>query len=129
MTVLLSSPRIMAAVYGCFTHTLLISSFEAVLALFVKRTSSWTSTGTGLIFLAISIPTTLGTLIGALSDRYDPHIVSPFGFGLTVPALALMGVVTGGSVGHQAALIILLVAVGRIAFSADGTNQDLPQRS
>lgn len=116
MAVLLSSRRIMTAVYGCFTHTLLISSFDAVLALFVKRTFSWTSTGAGLIFLAITIPSTLGTIIGALSDRYGPRIVSLFGFGLTVPALALMGVVTDNSVGHQAALIILLVAIGRYTF-------------
>ncbi|KAA6411066.1 MAG: hypothetical protein FRX48_05377 [Lasallia pustulata] len=102
----------MAAVYGCFTHTLLISSFNALFALLVKRTFSWTSTGAGLIFLAISIPSTLDTIIGALSDRYDSLVGSPFGFELTVPALALTGVVTDGSVGHQAALIILLVAVG-----------------
>ena len=117
MTVLLSSPRILAAVYGCFTHTLLISSFDAVLALFVKRTFSWTSTGAGLIFLSITIPSTLGTVIGALSDRYGPRVVSLFGFGLTVPALALMGVVTDNTVGHQAALIILLVAIGRCTSS------------
>ena len=112
MTLLLSSPRIRAAVYGCFTHTTLISAFDAVLPLFVKRTFLYTSTGAGLIFLAITIPSTLGTVIGALSDRYGTRAVSLFGFALTTPSLALMGLVKDDSIGHQAALIVLLVAIG-----------------
>ena len=112
MATLLSSPRIGAAVYGCFTHTTLIASFDAVLPLFVKRTFFYTSTGAGLIFLAITIPSTLGAVIGALSDRYGTRAVSLLGFALTTPSLALMGLVTDDSAGHQAALIILLVAIG-----------------
>ena len=112
MACLLSSPRILAAVYGCFTHTLLISSFDAILALFVKNTFSWTSTGAGLIFLAITVPSTLGALIGALSDRFGPKAVALSGFGLTIPSLALLGLVTDASIPHQAALVVLLVGNG-----------------
>ena len=112
MALLLSSPRIRAAVYGCFTHTTLISAFDAVLPLFVKRTFLYTSTGAGLIFLAITIPSTLGTVIGALSDRYGTRAVSLFGFALTTPSLALMGLIKDNSIGHQAALVVLLVAIG-----------------
>ena len=112
MALLLRSPRIRAAVYGCFTHTTLISAFDAVLPLFVKRTFLYTSTGAGLIFLAITIPSTLGTVIGALSDRYGTRAVSLFGFALTTPSLALMGLVKDDSIGQQAALIVLLVAIG-----------------
>lgn len=113
MTTLLGSPRILAAIYGCFTHTLLISSFDAILALFVKRTFLWQPTGAGLIFLAITFPSTLGAFIGYLSDRFGTRSVALFGFSLTVPSLALLGVVTDGSAPHQAALVILLVANGR----------------
>ena len=115
MTILLGSPRIRAAVYGCFTHTTLIASFDAVLPLFVKRTFLYTSTGAGLIFLAITVPSTLGTVIGALSDRYGTRVVSLLGFALTTPSLALMGLVTDDSTGHQAALIILLVVIGSLS--------------
>ena len=113
MATLLGSPRILAAVYGCFTHTLLISSFDAVLALFVKRTFLWSSTGAGLIFLAITIPSTLGAFIGMLADRYGTKVVALFGFAFTIPSLAFLGVVTDESIAHQAALVVLLVACGK----------------
>ena len=113
MATLLGSPRILAAMCGCFTHSLLISSFDTVLALFVKRTFLWSSTGAGLILLALAIPSTMGTFIGYLSDRFGTRSVALFGFGMTVPCLALLGVITDGSAGHQVALIVLLVANGR----------------
>lgn len=72
---------------------MLISSFDAVLALFVKRALLWLSTGAGLMFLAITIPSALGALIGALSDRCSTRAVALFGFVLTVVSLALLGVV------------------------------------
>ena len=112
MTILLRSPRIRAAVFGCFTHTTLISAFDAVLPLFVKHTFLYTSTGAGLIFLAITIPSTLGTIIGALSDRYGTRATSLLGFALTTPCLALMGLAKDNSIGHQATLVSLLVLIG-----------------
>lgn len=114
MSILLKSPRILAAVYGCFTHTLLISSFDAVLAVFVKRTFLWSPTNAGLIYIAITIPSTLGALIGALSDRYGTRATALFGFTLTVPSLALLGVIDRNDTGHQAGLIVLLVANGEL---------------
>lgn len=112
MTILLRSPRIRAAVYGCFTHTTLISAFDAVLPLFVKHTFRYNSTGAGLIFLAITIPSTLGTIIGALSDRYGTRATSLLGFSLATPCLALMGLATDASIGHQITLVSLLVVIG-----------------
>lgn len=112
MTILLRSPRIRAAVFGCFTHTTLIAAFDAVLPLFVKRTFHYTSTGAGLIFLAITIPSTLGTVIGALSDRYGTRATSLLGFALTTPSLALMGLANDDSIGHQITLMFLLVVIG-----------------
>ena len=112
MATLLSSPRILAAVYGCFTFNALAAAFDAVLTIFVKRTFHWSSSGAGLIFLALTVSSPLGAFIGYLSDRCGNRSVALFGFGLTVPSLALLGVVTDGIIQHEVALIILLVAIG-----------------
>ena len=109
MSILLGSPRLMTAVYGVFTHTTLIASFDAILPQFVKRTFGWTSTGAGLIFLAITIPSLLGPVVGALSDRYGTKKISLVGFATTIPFLALLGVVNGPELAYQVLLVVLLV--------------------
>ncbi|KAL8996199.1 MAG: hypothetical protein Q9188_006619 [Gyalolechia gomerana] len=54
--VLVTSPRLLFAIYGCFTHTMLLACIDSILPLFVKRTFEWTSTGAGVIFLTITCP-------------------------------------------------------------------------
>ncbi|KAL9013074.1 MAG: hypothetical protein Q9173_002211 [Seirophora scorigena] len=56
ISVLMSSPRLLVATYGCFTHTMLLACIDSILPLFVKRTFEWTSTGAGVIFLTITCP-------------------------------------------------------------------------
>ncbi|KAL8859749.1 MAG: hypothetical protein Q9178_003864 [Gyalolechia marmorata] len=90
MAVLASSPRLLTAVYGCFTHTMLLACIDSILPLFVKRTFEWTSSGAGAIFLTITCPSVFGTFFGALSDRYGSRIVCLTGIGLNLifPSLA-----------------------------------------
>ena len=113
MSVLLSSPRLMTAVYGCFTHTTFIAAFDAILPLFVKRSFGWGSTGAGFIFLAITIPSLLGPVVGALSDRHGTKRVALVGFAIAGPFLALLGLVRGSSVVYQILLVVLLVLTSK----------------
>lgn len=72
---LMSSGRLVAAMYGGFVQVALICSFDSILPIFVHKTFSWDSSATGLSFLAISIPALTGPLIGLLSDRLGTRIV------------------------------------------------------
>ena len=62
--VLLKSRRMLAAFWGTFVAGVLISSFDTTLPLFVHRTFGWNSTGGGLIFLALIIPSFSGPIVG-----------------------------------------------------------------
>ena len=113
MITLLSSKRLMSAVYGSFINTTLTCAFDSVLPLFVKKTFGWNPAAAGLIFLAIALPSILGPLAGALADRFGPRPVALAGFAIATPALALVGLVRDGAVGMQALLCILLTLVGK----------------
>lgn len=113
MALLLSSPRLRAAIYACFTTATVSATFDAILPMFVKRTFHWNSAGAGLIFLALTVPSLLGTAIGGISDRYGTRRISLVGFALTTPSLALLGVVRDDMLVNKVLLPVILVFVGK----------------
>ena len=116
---LFSSPSLNAAVFGGFSHTMLIVAFDTILPLFVMKTFHWKATASGLIFLAITVPSLLSTFIGMLSDRYGARITSLSGFAIVTPALGLLGLCKDDSVRSQALLVLLLVLIGECALTKD----------
>lgn len=122
ITVLLSSPRLNAAMYGGFIHTMVIVSFDTTLPLFVNRTFGWKSTAGGLIFLAITVPSLVSSAIGVLSDRYGARLIALCGFTILTPSLALLGLCNDDSIRSKVLLCVLLALVGRSQLKKGFTN-------
>nr|OQO17278.1 hypothetical protein B0A51_15632 [Rachicladosporium sp. CCFEE 5018] len=109
---LLSSRRLVSALWACFIQASLLTSFDATLPLFVKNTFGWNSIGAGLIFLPICVPTFIGPVVGALSDKHGPRWYAVAGFLLSCPFLILLRLVGHNSMGQKVLLCALLALIG-----------------
>lgn len=116
LTALLSSKRLLAAVFGTFVYNSLITSFDDILPLFAHRTFNWDSEYAGLLYLTIPIPTLSSPFIGKLSDRYGARVIALFGFALTTPCLALLSLVHENTREQIAILVVLLLLFGEMMF-------------
>ena len=113
---LLSSPRLVAALYGAFINVSILSAFESILPIFMHTTFGWESSGTGVIFLALTIPSIASSTVGTLSDRVGTRKVVLAGFTLCTIGLALMTLVKHDSVGQIVLLCALLALTGDFIF-------------
>ncbi|PVI01088.1 MFS general substrate transporter [Periconia macrospinosa] len=112
MISLLRKTRLLAALGGNFVLGIIDTSFNSTLPLFVADTFNWNSTGAGLIFLPLQVPSLLGPLVGAGSDRWGPKPLVVGGFLLSVPFLVCLQFVTDNTLAHKAMLCGLLTGVG-----------------
>ena len=113
MTALLTSPRVVTVWFGCFVHIAVITAFDAVLPIFVRKTFGWHATEAGLIFLAVTVPAILGAAIGGLSDRFGPRRIALAGLVIATPSVALLGLVHHHDVGQVVLLCFLLACTGK----------------
>jgi MFS family permease len=109
---LLGNIRLVVALWGCFVQAHLLTSFDAVLPLFVKHTFGWNSRGAGLVFLALVIPSFISPAIGWLSDRHGPRWYAAGGYLLCIPVLILLRLVTHDDLGQKVLLCVLLALLG-----------------
>lgn len=109
---LLSSIRLLVALWGIAVQCLLLGGLDAVLAIFVKDVFRWDSSGAGLIFLSLVIPTFISPLIGMLSDRHGPRYFATAGYLLCVPVIVCLRFVTHSSVPQKVLLAVLLALSG-----------------
>ena len=112
VAVLLSSRRLIASLYGSFTHVFLSSTFDAILAQHVKRTFGWDSAGVGSSFLLLSGPCILGPLFGRLSDRHGSRVVTLTGIAVAILGFVLLGQVGNDSISGQVFLCVFLLVIG-----------------
>ena len=112
---LISSPRLLAALYGVFVNECLVSSLCAILPLFASRSFGWSSLKSGLLFLTIAIPGFCGPLVGYLADRIGPRPIALGGFILTsqlLVSLRFVEDVKDDDKGKKFLLCALLIMVG-----------------
>ena len=109
---LLRRPRLLAALWGTLVHSILQTSFDSTLPLFVEDTFHWDSIGAGLVFLPLVLPQALGPLVGVLGDKYGPKWLASTGFLLAAPFLVCTRFVKEDSMGHKIMLCGLLVGIG-----------------
>ena len=64
MLLLLKSRRLLTAWWATFAAGVIYASFDTTLPLFVHRVFGWNSTGGGLIFLTVSVPSFAGPIVG-----------------------------------------------------------------
>jgi Na+/melibiose symporter-like transporter len=109
---LLGSRRLLAALWGSVVQSSLLTAFDSVIPLFVQRIFHWNSTGAGLVFLAIMVPSFIAPLIGWASDNYGPRWIAVAGFTFAIPFWVLLRLVTHDSMGQKVPFCALLVLIG-----------------
>lgn len=109
---LLASRRLLSSLWCTVVQGSLLTSFDAVLPLFVKQTFGWSSLGAGLLFLPIVIPAFVGPAIGYLCDRYSPRWPAALGFIIACPFYVLLRLVDHDSINQKVLICALLALIG-----------------
>ena len=111
---LLRSRRLLTALWATVVNGVIVCSFDAVLPIFVNKTFGWSSTGAGLVFMALILPDFLSPLAGSLSDKHGGRWFATAGFVIAAPALILLRLVPLGphDAGHAVLLCVLLAIIG-----------------
>ncbi|MCJ1374020.1 hypothetical protein MMC20_005250 [Loxospora ochrophaea] len=109
---LLSSRRLVTALWGTLVSATFLTAFDSTLPLLVQAIFGWDSTGAGLIFLALIIPTFAAPFIGFLSDKYGPRWIIAPSFLLLCPVLVLLRFVDHDGIRQEVLLCALLAMLG-----------------
>lgn len=109
---LLRSRRLLAGLWGCIVQSILLTAFEATLALQVRQIFHWNSIGAGLLFLPVVLPSFTAPIIGSYCDKYGPRYLSTAAFILACPLLVCLRFVTHDAVGQKILLCMLLFLLG-----------------
>lgn len=111
---LLGTPRLAIALWGYFIVSLVLTSFDSVLPIFVENTFGWQQTGQGLIFFAIMLPHLVDPITGMIIDQYpkSPRYIVSSAFLCAVPVSVLLRVVTNDSLHDKVVLCALLALLG-----------------
>ncbi|CAG8016618.1 unnamed protein product [Penicillium salamii] len=112
--ILLSSPRVIVAIWGSLVVSITMSSFDSVLPLFVQESFRWKQGGQGLIFLPLIIPHALSPVAGSIVDKSPRscRYVTAGAFLSLMPVMVFLRFVTNDSIRHKILLCALLTIIG-----------------
>lgn len=111
---LLSSDRILVCIWAYFILSVVLTSLDSVLPLYVSETFNWGQTGQGLIFIPVTIPHLVDPIVGYINDKYGwlrRYMAAGFLFA-TVPVIVLFRLVTHNSSEQKVLLCALLALLG-----------------
>lgn len=111
---LLKSPRLVVSLWGYFIVSLVLTSFDSVLPLFVRDTFGWEQTAQGLIFIPMMIPHLTDPITGYIIDKYpgSPRFLAAGAFICAVPVAVLLRLVSENTMHHKVILCALLALLG-----------------
>ncbi|KAF8474241.1 major facilitator superfamily domain-containing protein [Kalaharituber pfeilii] len=109
---LLKYPRLLVALIATLVQATLTTSLDTTLPLYTRETFHFGSTGAGLIFLAIVIPTMSSPFVGSMSDKYGPKWIAAAGFILACPFLVLLRLSTEDSIKDIVIFCVFLAFLG-----------------
>ncbi|KAJ5256844.1 hypothetical protein N7478_012948 [Penicillium angulare] len=114
IAILLGSPRLVVSLWGYFVVSLVLTSFDSVLPIFVQQTFGWQQTGQGLIFIPIMIPHLVDPITGIIIDRYpkSPRYLVSAAFLCALPLAVLLRLVRNDSMHDKIVLCSLLALLG-----------------
>jgi nitrate/nitrite transporter NarK len=90
LVILIKSPRILTSMYGALVTVTVLVAFDAALPIFVEKQFGWSSTGGGLIFLAITLPIFAAPVAGRLSDKYPSSYLTALWFAISAGMTCLL---------------------------------------
>jgi MFS family permease len=111
---LLRSPRLIVSLWGYFIISLVLTSFDSVLPLYVQETFDWKQTGQGLIFIPLMVPHVLDPVTGYVIDKFPraSRYITAGVFLASVPVMTLLRLVTDNTMQHKILLCALLALLG-----------------
>ncbi|KAJ5604719.1 hypothetical protein N7510_009873 [Penicillium lagena] len=109
---MLTQRRVLVSSWALLVHGILLSAFDATLAIFVESRYEWSAFGMGLIFLPMAIPAFFEPFFGYFTDRCGARFVAFTCFFLLSPSLISLRFVEPNDPPHIALLVILLFLIG-----------------
>ncbi|MCJ1451356.1 hypothetical protein MMC28_001692 [Mycoblastus sanguinarius] len=112
LLILLSTPRMLAAILSDFMQSLVLTGLESILPLRIKTLFQYNSMEVALVFLLLAFPAFAAPAIGYLSDRVGAKVVICLGFLFVAPLLVLLRLVDHYEISQVVILCILLFLTG-----------------